>query len=256
MRFLGFRLYGPLMSFGDIAVGGQRPSLSAPTKSMLTGILAGSLGIEREDSKPQREFSESIYVATRTDSPGSLLVDFHTAQNPDATRREAFERKFGKVSTRRDELNSIFDNRGLFTPLDTQISWRQYRVDALFAVCVWFKDDNDSQVDRVKEALLKPMFTPFIGRKASVVALPFQPQIVEAENPVLALRGMTFPLDTMIGLITDDIESRTFRWEGDWKDLKASRTETRRDKVYDRDRWQFITRQEHVSLEQNKQETT
>ncbi len=37
-HFLLWTLYAPLASFGDVAVGGTRPSFSYPTKSSIIGI--------------------------------------------------------------------------------------------------------------------------------------------------------------------------------------------------------------------------
>ncbi|MEX2322042.1 MAG: CRISPR-associated protein Cas5, partial [Saccharospirillum sp.] len=39
MEFLVFRLYGPLASWGNTAVGGVRPTLAMPTRSAILGML-------------------------------------------------------------------------------------------------------------------------------------------------------------------------------------------------------------------------
>lgn len=248
MRFLGFRLYAPLASFGDVAVGQRRPSLSAPTRSMLLGLLAGCLGIPRTESETHAELERAVGVATRTDSPGTLLVDYHTAQNPDDTRQKVWTKTHRRPpATRREELSCTVDRTGLQVALDTQLSTREYRTDAAFAVCVWLRDEQSPfSLDAFAEALKRPVFPPFAGRKAAVLALPFEPTIVEAPNPVAALQALTFSLDDTLRPLTKQAAPATFRWEGQWAGLKPTRTETRRDRSSSRARWQFEPRQEHV----------
>ena len=38
-----FQLYGPMASWGQVAVGDQRPSDSQPTKSAVLGLISASL---------------------------------------------------------------------------------------------------------------------------------------------------------------------------------------------------------------------
>ena len=48
--YLVFRLYGPMCSWGDIAVGEVRPSTVHPAKSAILGLIAAALGIKRPDT--------------------------------------------------------------------------------------------------------------------------------------------------------------------------------------------------------------
>src|SRR5256885_4103212 len=45
--YLVFRLYGPMCSWGDIAVGEVRPSTVPPSKSAILGLIAAALGTKR-----------------------------------------------------------------------------------------------------------------------------------------------------------------------------------------------------------------
>src|SRR5689334_9356211 len=81
--FLCFRLHGPLASWGDIAVGERRPSAPHVSRSAVLGLIAAALGIRRDDSDAWGELDRSVGFASRTDAPGELLVDYHTAQGPD-----------------------------------------------------------------------------------------------------------------------------------------------------------------------------
>jgi len=49
--FLLFRLYGPLASWGEIAVGEVRPTALQPTRSALLGLLGAALGVRRGDDE-------------------------------------------------------------------------------------------------------------------------------------------------------------------------------------------------------------
>lgn len=252
MRFLGFRLYAPLCSFGDVAVGGQRPSLSAPTRSMVLGLVGACLGISRHDVDGQDELERCLGIATRTDAEGSLLVDYHTAQAPDAARIKAFTKREGRPpSTRLDEVSATFDRDGVRCPLDTQLSQRQYRVDAAYAVCLWLRGSAARwSLETIVDHLRMPRYVPFAGRKGAAIALPFEPSIVDAEEPVAALRSLRFTLDAVIETpVASKSRERTYRWEGEWQGLVPQRTDVRRDRVASRVRWQFLTRAEHVLTE-------
>ena len=255
MRFLVFRLYAPLCSFGDVAVGELRPSLSAPTRSMILGLLSACLGIPRHDEVGQAEIERSIGVATRTDAPGALLVDFHTAQAPGELGIRTFIKREGRpMETRREELEASVDKDGNRRRPDTQISQRQYRVDAAFAVCVWLRvDDVRYSIETLADHLRCPVYTPFAGRKSAVIGLPFEPTLIEASDPVSALRDARFSLDdTIEKLILSKSAQRTYRWESDmtrWPDVRHHRIEVRRDRIASRARWQFLTREEHVHIE-------
>ncbi len=251
MRFLAFRLYAPLCSFGDVAVGERRPSLSAPSRSMLLGVVGACLGVAREDAEGQAELERSLGVATRTDSPGSLLVDYHTAQAPDGTRLGAYRKLRGHpAATRREELAATFDRDGSPHPLGTQLSQRQYRVDGAYAGCLWLLEEPSRwKLEEIAEGMRRPQFVPYAGRKAAVLAMPFQPAILDAPDPVSALRAARFELDGELRRVLAASKERSFRWEGDWPGLVPARTEARRDRVASRARWQFTIREEHVLTE-------
>lgn len=251
MRFLCFRLYAPIASFGDVAVGERRPTLRAPTRSMALGLVGACLGLRREDSDQQAALDSSFGVASRTDAEGVLLVDYHTAQAPDTARLRAFGRRMSRPpATRREELSCTLDAKGERTALGTQLSSRQYRCDAVFAIALWVRGEKERwSLEQLAEALRRPIFPPYAGRRAAVVALPFEPQLREAEDPVDALRSVRFSFDGQLEPILKTQETRTYRWEGVWPHLEPDRTEVRRDLVASRSRWQFTTREEFIRTE-------
>jgi len=83
-EFLIFRLYGSMVSWGDIAVGAIRPTSDHPSKSAVMGLIAAAMGIRRDEEERQRELAEGYLIAIRIDAPGILLRDYHTIQVPPA----------------------------------------------------------------------------------------------------------------------------------------------------------------------------
>lgn len=60
--YLVFRLYGPLVSWGNIAVGEYRPSDSFPTKSALIGLLSASFGFDRSEDEKFRNSLKAFFL--------------------------------------------------------------------------------------------------------------------------------------------------------------------------------------------------
>ena len=79
-EYLVFRLYGPIVSWGDIAVGEERPTFMHPTKSSILGLLAAALGIRRNEESRHHQLAESYGYAVLVEAEGILLRDYHTTQ--------------------------------------------------------------------------------------------------------------------------------------------------------------------------------
>jgi CRISPR system Cascade subunit CasD len=103
MRVLVFQLVGPMMAFGDVAVGEHRGVFDRPSKSGVLGLLAAALGIDRADDARHAWLADGLDFATGTLAAGRLIHDYHTAQTASgaALRRRA---KAGLVTaTRADD---------------------------------------------------------------------------------------------------------------------------------------------------------
>src|SRR5215470_15857056 len=109
--YLVFRLYGPMGSWGDIAVGEVRPSTVHPSKSAILGLIAAALGIKRPNTTRDDTERSALEVAhgalaqgygfaVCVDAPGVPLVDYHTAQVPSS----GTGRNRRQFATRHDEL--------------------------------------------------------------------------------------------------------------------------------------------------------
>lgn len=254
--YLIFQLYGPLAAWGDIAVGETRSSALTPSKSAVLGLVAAAVGLRRPDTAQTEEeraewearhisLAEGYGLAVKINALGLPLSDYHTAQVPSSgsgKNRKVF-------STRRDELT-----RAHKSDLNTILSRREYRQDALSAIALWARAVAPITLDELRCALLEPRFSLYLGRKSCPLALPLEPKIMSAESmedafasahpeTILAQLAeasgdalhMRFQAGTPLLLWDDDAETR----------LAPEQTVTRRDAMLSRHRWQFTVRDEH-----------
>lgn len=268
-EYLLFQLYGPLASWGDIAVGEYRPSYERPSKSAVLGLLAGALGVKRPNTMgdaSERQQAEEIHQRMSQDygfavemaalrrvrgkveeSPfpvlGRLLRDYHTVQRPPAALIKKAKRP---VITRRDELDFPRDE------LATTVSTRDYRQDVYARVAIWTKTDPPvfglSELGRALEA---PAFTPYLGRKACTPSLPYDPHIVQAGGWNEAFDKAQFkPLDVFgLALAESGTEGGLARIRyGETREGAELQRVTRRDEPSSRLRWQFAERTEYQRI--------
>lgn len=248
--YLVFRLYGPVCSWGDIAVGEVRPSTVHPSKSAILGLIAAALGIKRPDTargETDRSALEAAHstlaqgygFAVRVDTPGVSLVDYHTAQVPSS----GTGRNRRQFATRRDELLVVPRSE-----LNTILSRRDYRVDALYTIALWAWPGAPHSLAELAARLHEPVFALYLGRKSCPLALPLAAQVVTADNILDAMANAALPLpDDFARHLMPPNTRPALYWDedGDVGALQVEHTFTRRDTVYSRRRWQFQSRSEH-----------
>lgn len=232
-NYLIFHLYGPMQSWGEIAVGEARNTAAHPTKSAIMGLLAAALGLKRDaqnDPEHQKLF-HTLNFAVRIDASGSLLRDYHTTQLPRLARI--------KYATRRAEL--------LEKDLSTVLSKRDYRCDAVYTIALWPTAES-YDLERLAQALKKPTFTLSLGRKACPLALPLQPLIYQADHLVAAFAQAPYP-PLLLSLLPKDQTEVDIYWEGEDEQLKLrpKHQNQRRDGLVSRQRWQFSDRIEYYT---------
>lgn len=239
-EYLVFRLYGPLSSWGDTAVGEYRPSFSYPTKSAISGLVSAALGIARVDEELLQQVSEGLLFSLLVHSTGSLLRDYHTIQTPGKTDRV--------LSTRADEL---IDRES--TP--TILSTRDYRSDALYDVALSATDASDISLEQIQQALNTPRYLLYLGRKSCPLALPLKPSIISAASSLAALRDYDAQYTAMLAEagIKNPLgslhanSSAIYLWEED-NDIAPDSRPIRRDAPLSRKRWQFSEREEKYKM--------
>jgi len=245
-EFLLFQLYGALASWGEIAVGERRGSWSRPSKSAVIGLVAAALGIERNDGERQGALAAGYGFAVRVDSPGVPLRDYHTVQ----TAREVDIRKLrnedARPLTRKRELS--VDN-----PM-TILSQREYYADALYTVALWARTSAPVTLSDLRDALRRPRFVLYLGRKSCPPSLPLAPEVIAAEHLLAALTTYRPPALPDVDLVRT-LNRRRHPVLLAWEDavvpeevVKSLHVERRRDQPGDRQRWHFAEREEQVAI--------
>lgn len=176
-EYLAFDLAAPMGAFGSYAGHERRGSQSMPSRSALLGLLGAALGIERSDRDGQAALRR-YRVAVRLLAQGAPLRDYHTVQ----TVHERVSRPNG----RRAAIEAIGRD------INTSVTVRDYRADVAFIVAVW-GDDAPWPLAQLRDALLRPVFVLYLGRKSCPLAAPLGPRIVSGPDPVAVLRGAPVP---------------------------------------------------------------
>lgn len=250
METLIFQLQAPLSSWGEAAVGEYRPSAEYPSQSAIQGLLAAALGIERDDDAAQTALVTSYRLAVGVLSQGRLLRDYHTAQVPSRT-----DLKKRPQATRRDELSLPKQD------LNTILSSRDYRQDAAALVALQVVANAPYSLMQLADALRKPKFVLYLGRKSCPIAVPLHPCILSADtiNAALsdyqqqlsALWQQTLPNHPAPNSLAvqkiawgDDFGADDLALVGVQRDLSV----IRKDQVITRRGWQFADRREHIAL--------
>lgn len=167
---LFLRLEGPLQSWGDDSRWSVRRTRSEPTKSGIVGLLAAVLGYGTDAAGQAgiRRLGEALRLAVRVDRPGTPLRDYHTVVG-------------GVLSAE----GKIKINASTREP-ETVVSERYYLSDACFLAAVSGPADLLAEI---REALQRPVWTPFLGRKScppAALLWPARPgETLDGEYPSL-----------------------------------------------------------------------
>ncbi len=237
-EYLVFRLYGPMASWGGIAVGEYRPGEKSPTKSAVLGLIGAALGVRRDDAATQARLRDGYRMATIAHTPGSLLRDYHTTQvAPEIARKRNW-----RFATRREELSLSRET------LNTILSTREYLCDAFYTVCLrGATAEPPYPLAEIAERLRNPVFTLYLGRKSCPIALPVQAQIVTGTNLHEALKAAAFQDQEFLKKLPERGAEGILCWEGDDETgfpAEAAYATPRRDLPTDRAKWLFEERVE------------
>ncbi len=142
MTTLAIRLAAPLQSWGSSSRFARRTTDSAPTKSGVIGLLAAAQGRRRTDSL---EDLVGLRFGVRIDQPGRLTRDFQTARSLDG----------------RDSM---------------PLTYRFYLSDAVFLAIV---EGEESFLDAIVEALRRPVFPLYLGRRSCPPAGPLNTDLAD-----------------------------------------------------------------------------
>lgn len=132
-KTLVLRLAGPLQSWGTDSRFENRRTEKLPTKSAVVGLLTAALGRSRDADVSDLA---SLKYGVRIDQPGTVITDFHTAHSSKSS----------------------------------YITNRDYLSDAKFVVAV--EGEDEKLMDELAEAVKKPAFPLFLGRRSCPPDLP------------------------------------------------------------------------------------
>ena len=163
-----FMLYlnGPLMSFASTSFGQVRESGAFPSRSAIIGILAGALGVKRGDSK-MVDLHSNTRIHSAMIRKGGRLVDYQTVLT--AGYAEYDPAKIQRLGAKGNPT----------------LTWRAYQVGSYYLSAI--ETDNSELSEEYQEALSKPTFVNYLGRRSCPPAIPLLPIKTNATNPLAAL---------------------------------------------------------------------
>lgn len=237
--FLLFTVYAPMASWGDIAVGEVRGSWDRPSRSAMLGLVAGALGVTRDQQDLHDDLDRSLGVAVRVDDAGRSRGDYHTTQTIAAS-----DIRRSRARTRAAMLRAG-------TPR-TVLSRRWFLEDTAYTVALWQRGASSWALSALGDALARPTFVPYAGRKAHPLALPMRPEMVRATTLGDALRQRAAEArvvgETRVRGDTTPLEVAHDECEGFVSGLTPIARQSRRDGGAHRSRWLFSDRPVFISL--------
>lgn len=144
------RLAGPMQSWGSASHFDNRDTLREPTKSGVVGILAASLGRQREEDVSDLA---SLRLGVRADQEGEIRYDYQTVR-----------------AAKRDEVTHT---QIVFRDASKQgstISKRYYLADAVFLVGL--EGEDVAFLHELDGALRAPVYPIGLGRRGYVPSCP------------------------------------------------------------------------------------
>ena len=169
-RFLIMRLDGPMQAWGGHTFEDFRPSHLFPTRSGLLGLVAACLGIARDDHARQEALATSLDFTVRADT-GALRPEAGDVVQP-------------KRTVRLTDFHTVLAARrvdGKPSPYPV-VSRREYLFDVSFTVAVAERAGATVGLDEVAAGLRRPVFTPFLGRRACPLARPLFEDFVDGDT--------------------------------------------------------------------------
>ena len=176
--FLVFRLAAALAATGDVAAQARRDVERWPARSAVLGVVGAALGLRRDDIEGQDALESSYDVGVRVREAGTLLRDYHTVQTVPSsaakrprTRADALEQ-----GRRKESLNTI-------------LTEREYREGMYVEVALSARDGARWSFEEISDALRRPRFVLYFGRKACPLTSPVHPSRIEASDVLKAFES-------------------------------------------------------------------
>lgn len=197
-RYLILRLDGPMQAWGAHTFEDFRPSNIFPTRSGLLGLLGACLGINRSDHEGLEQLAQSVEFTVRADR---------------AVRRPDVEQLISKAAVKLPDYHTVLDARKVDGSSNKNAveSRREYLFDAAFTVAIGEKQNAQVALSAVADALLRPCFTPVLGRRSCPITRPLlDGPLVEAIDAKAALAS-ALPVGGVIYAEGDLISTQPLR---------------------------------------------
>ena len=175
--FLIIKLQGAMQAWGGHTFEDYRPSHIFPTRSAIVGLLGACIGIDRADIQGRADLNASFELTVRAD------------------RRKVKTEYFGQIKEKTltmqkmTDFHTVLDARKVdgSPRKDAIISRREYLCDAEFSLALEFRNNAIFSLEKVKDAIQKPHYTPSLGRRSCPIQCPLFKTVVSAENAQQAL---------------------------------------------------------------------
>lgn len=162
------RLEGPLQSWGTRSRWDVRDTGPLPTKSGVIGLLGCALGYRTGDPRLGSELAAGLRFGVRVDRPGSVLRDYQIVSGYLPTAEGTYRYSGVKTATSLAGLDA--DPEAVPATLPSP---RLYLEDAAFLVALEATAGaTPGLLDRCAEAVRRPRWPLYLGRKACVPTRP------------------------------------------------------------------------------------
>ena len=197
-RYIILRLDGPMQAWGSHTFEDFRPSNLFPTRSGLLGLLGACLGIDRRDHAGLEQLAQSVEFTVRADR---------------AVRRPDVEQLISKSAVKLPDYHTILDARKVdgSTNKNAVESRREYLFDAAFTVAIGEKKNAAVTLTAIAEALLRPCFTPVLGRRSCPITRPLLDGTPVEANDAKAALVTALPVGGLIYAEGDLISTQPLR---------------------------------------------
>jgi CRISPR system Cascade subunit CasD len=174
--------YGAFAVTFNAANGAVKATRLDPPKSAVVGLLGAALGLER---LALNELADHLFVAVRTGlrPRPDPKPDYHTITPPVPPRNSGRWTRFEEL---RPALSGLADQGAI-------LSSRHHWQTGLWTVAAAHRGVGGPTLEELRDALARPRWPLYAGRRACGLGLPPDPDIVEAPGPAEALGSYGWP---------------------------------------------------------------
>jgi CRISPR system Cascade subunit CasD len=177
--FLILKCQGAMQAWGGHTYEDYRPSLIFPTRSAVVGLLGACLGIVREKPEQLKALSESFAL--------TVLAHLRTVE-----QGHFIDERIPKTVPlhKMTDYHTVLDARRADGGMrdDAIVSRREYLCDGEFTLALAFKEGAAYGLEHVVQAVKKPVYTPYLGRRSCPLQRPLFEKVVTAETAEQALK--------------------------------------------------------------------